>query len=53
MAAPTCTTEGATLDWHCDSPSCEWWRCPECRATYDMERGVRVLFGGTVETTAD
>lgn len=49
MAAPICTTDDASMLWHCESNQCEWWTCPDCRAVYDVERGVRVLFGGQVE----
>lgn len=49
MAAPTCTTDDAAMTWHCESGVCEWWRCPECGATYDTERGVKVSRDGTVE----
>jgi len=53
MAAPTCTDDAAPLEFHCESPMCEWWKCPECGTTYDVERGVRMLSSGAIETTAE
>lgn len=54
MAAPTCTTcPDQPLEFHCEtSPMCEWWKCPDCGAVYDVERGVRMLRNGAVETWA-
>lgn len=47
--APTCTADETPLEFHCESPMCEWWRCPDCCATYDVERCIRVLRDGHVE----
>lgn len=56
MAAPTCTDCAAPLEFHCESPMCEWWSCPtrKCPASiYDVEHGTRIMNDGRLETWAE
>ena len=53
MAAPQCTDDDASMIFHCEqSAMCEWWTCPECGTVYDLQRGIRILRSGAVETWA-
>ena len=53
MAAPTCTDDDASMEFHCEGTGCTWWRCPTCAAVYDTDRGYRITKAGVVESTAE
>lgn len=41
-ARKRCPLDGAPLEYHCQTSTCPWWRCPRetCRALLNLRRGL-------------
>jgi len=38
MAAYNCKTCEMAMDRHCPSPTCTWWKCRNCKVTFDSNK---------------